>query len=293
MEIRIIEVPPGEAPEHIRRAWVGLVLPLAAGESGRRQEDRATGPFGRLRQWLEGRRWHYVVPADAALNILGQAAPEAAAWWRANAPERIAPDQTFEFPPAACEKMVRLTVGSREIVVGAGPLPVRGEVYSDKTLRRAGPDRLVFNPDGVNPLALLPLILGGIVSLGVVVGALGGRGVPLWPSCGGPLLLALGVWLVVSPWRVEFDRAAGRVRWSSRPGRRRERPLSDVLAVQLRYRRGGRRGGGGRYQVNLVLGDTSWTREQVATLLLGGDDSRAAAAELADFLKVPLLDEVS
>ena len=33
MGIRIIAVPPGEAPEEIRRAWVGLVLPLAFGES--------------------------------------------------------------------------------------------------------------------------------------------------------------------------------------------------------------------------------------------------------------------
>jgi hypothetical protein len=31
----------------------------------------------------------------------------------------------------------------------------------------------------------------------------------------------------------------------------------------------------------------------MATFLRGRDDSRAAAAELADFLKVPLLDEVS
>jgi hypothetical protein len=29
MRIRIVKIPPGEAPEEIRKAWVGLVLPLS------------------------------------------------------------------------------------------------------------------------------------------------------------------------------------------------------------------------------------------------------------------------
>jgi hypothetical protein len=33
--IRITKVPAGEAPEEIRRAWVGLVLPLADDEARR------------------------------------------------------------------------------------------------------------------------------------------------------------------------------------------------------------------------------------------------------------------
>jgi hypothetical protein len=28
--VRIVQIPSGEAPEHIRKAWVGLTLPLAA-----------------------------------------------------------------------------------------------------------------------------------------------------------------------------------------------------------------------------------------------------------------------
>src|SRR6516165_8028709 len=32
--IRVVDVPPGEAPESIRRCWVGLVLPLAPGFAG-------------------------------------------------------------------------------------------------------------------------------------------------------------------------------------------------------------------------------------------------------------------
>jgi hypothetical protein len=33
-EICIVDVPPGEAPAAIRRAWVGLILPLKPGTSG-------------------------------------------------------------------------------------------------------------------------------------------------------------------------------------------------------------------------------------------------------------------
>ena len=29
MDIRIISTPPGEAPEHVRAAWIGLTLPAA------------------------------------------------------------------------------------------------------------------------------------------------------------------------------------------------------------------------------------------------------------------------
>jgi hypothetical protein len=34
--IRIIATPSGEASEEVRRAWIGLELPLAAGETGPR-----------------------------------------------------------------------------------------------------------------------------------------------------------------------------------------------------------------------------------------------------------------
>src|SRR5579871_3824738 len=75
-EIRIIAIPPGEAPEEVRRAWVGLVLPLA---------KRARGPllargFGVLtgqRELTHG----YAVRSRQAVEILSRHAPEAAEWW--------------------------------------------------------------------------------------------------------------------------------------------------------------------------------------------------------------------
>src|SRR5436305_1532001 len=111
MEVRIVEVPPGDAPKHIRRAWVGLVLPLAAGETGAREEAPAAGALGRLRQRLAGRQARYVVPAEAALAILARAAPEAAAWLLTAAPELAGPGER-PLSDVLAVQLVRCTGGS-------------------------------------------------------------------------------------------------------------------------------------------------------------------------------------
>jgi hypothetical protein len=113
MEIRIIALPAGEAPELVRRGWVGTILPLADGESGPRT----------LRMWgvLSGPRtfvsslWHlltrqytweygYVVDAPRALQILEQLAPEAARWWQENTPY-WQPGKRLIFNAAVCEEL--------------------------------------------------------------------------------------------------------------------------------------------------------------------------------------------
>lgn len=73
-EIRITEIPDGEAPLHIRENWVGLVLPVFAtteikSESVLTHEETAREPV-------------YMIPQDSAIDILGTTSPEAAAWWR-------------------------------------------------------------------------------------------------------------------------------------------------------------------------------------------------------------------
>jgi hypothetical protein len=89
MEIRITDVPPGEAPEWVRRAWVGVVLPLAPGEDGPRAVSTGgvlTGPRGcatALFHLLLGRtkrRMGYVTDAEVAVWLLAERDPEAAAW---------------------------------------------------------------------------------------------------------------------------------------------------------------------------------------------------------------------
>jgi hypothetical protein len=114
MEIRIIATPPGEAPLAVRRAWVGLVLPLRPGETGPSEAGVSgvlTGPRGLLaRIWrlLTGQyevRWQYLVLVDDALDVLEEASPEAAAWWRENTPHLIGRGRSFGFTAEVCEEL--------------------------------------------------------------------------------------------------------------------------------------------------------------------------------------------
>lgn len=110
--IRIVDVPPGEAPLEVRQAWVGLVLPLAQRNSKAKRIPIlgvATGPKGRLGMlWrllsfrfslMEG----YEVNVIAAVDILANANPPAATWWRQNAPHLFEPWRRFVFPATCCE----------------------------------------------------------------------------------------------------------------------------------------------------------------------------------------------
>ncbi len=99
-EIRIIAVPPGEAPEEVRRAWVGLVLPLA---------KRTRGPLlARSFGVLTGRgqqTYGYAVPSRQAVEILSRHAPEAAEWWVQNVPQFLRPDRLFIFHAEVCQEV--------------------------------------------------------------------------------------------------------------------------------------------------------------------------------------------
>ncbi len=114
MRVRIIALPPGEAPEEIRRAWVGLVLPLAFGEFGLRSIavsgvlSMPRSYFGEIWRRLTFRRKYelqYVVSVESALGILEKTAPDTAAWWRANTPHLIVPGGLFAFAADACESV--------------------------------------------------------------------------------------------------------------------------------------------------------------------------------------------
>ena len=97
--VRIIDMPEGEAPDHIRRAWIGLELPLARGERGpRRQQAHGvlTGEDGPA----EG----YVVDAGEALSVLESSNPQAAQWWRVHAPHVTARGYQFIFSAEVCER---------------------------------------------------------------------------------------------------------------------------------------------------------------------------------------------
>lgn len=114
MFVRVIATPPGEAPEEVRRAWLGLELPLAAGEKGARLcpgRGALTGPrtvLASLAALLTGRRVYvrgYVVDARQALVLLAERAPWAAQWWRECAPHWWLPGRKFLFAEEACAEV--------------------------------------------------------------------------------------------------------------------------------------------------------------------------------------------
>jgi len=105
--LRIEAVPPGEAPEWVRRQWVGLALPLAGGRSSPRSvltSGVLSGPksfLASLAALFSGklvRRSGYAVETTAAVAILATKSPEAAAWWRENTPQLVRRGRYFVFP---------------------------------------------------------------------------------------------------------------------------------------------------------------------------------------------------
>jgi hypothetical protein len=113
--IRIVAIPPGEAPLWVREKWVGLELPLADGGgivqvftsgvlSGPRNRLLAIiwGLLGRLKVQAG-----YPVYVEEALSILKHTAPEAATWWRENVPRLQKPKRKFLFASAFCQVIER------------------------------------------------------------------------------------------------------------------------------------------------------------------------------------------
>jgi hypothetical protein len=130
--VRIVGTPPGEAPEPIRQAWVGLVLPLSPRCQGRREFRGAgvlTGPKGHLGAWLAlltrrtPRVTGYAVEGRDAVEALAGHAAHAAEWWRSNAPHVLKPGRLLVFASDVCE-LVRPPSGH-------APLTFRGRLTED------------------------------------------------------------------------------------------------------------------------------------------------------------------
>ena len=95
----------------VREKWVGLLLPLSAGQSPKEYHTvgAVSGPrklMAQLWAFVRGRteRLHgYPVEAGPAVDILERASPEAAAWWRQNASELIRPRRYLVFHAEVCQ----------------------------------------------------------------------------------------------------------------------------------------------------------------------------------------------
>lgn len=97
--VRIVQVPPGEAPEEIRRAWVGLELPLLRGAA----EPLPAVSVGVLSHQNSAVVPGYAVDGRLAMEALAGRSPEAAAWWQQNAPHVVEPGYRLLFPAEVCE----------------------------------------------------------------------------------------------------------------------------------------------------------------------------------------------
>jgi len=104
--LKITSVPPGEAPVWVREKWLGLELPLVDGC----ETPHVLPTFGVLSYPKSRFAWYlsrlfrrfqnetgYVVECLPAIEILVQSSPEAAHWWRSNAPGLLQPGQCFMF----------------------------------------------------------------------------------------------------------------------------------------------------------------------------------------------------
>ncbi len=109
----ITGVPPGSAPEEIRRAWIGIELPLRPGQSEPSMHLMIGEVFGLAtviplvggpaasHETVLG----YAVDGSTALQCLAEKSPEAAEWWRQNAPHAYAPGYDLVFPCEVCSRL--------------------------------------------------------------------------------------------------------------------------------------------------------------------------------------------
>lgn len=94
--IRIIETPPGQAPQWVRNEWVGLTLPL---------EENAPAADEGIQMGIAGGRPEnadgFSVLTQDAMGILGEKSQEAVQWWEDNLPLAFIP--RFIFRKEVCE----------------------------------------------------------------------------------------------------------------------------------------------------------------------------------------------
>jgi len=93
MRIRIVAVPPGEAPQWVREQWVGCELPLVGRMGGGTFKTigvlKVSSYWAYFRESFFGKTEMvdgYMVDAAAAVRVLEMKSPEAAAWWWEHAP---------------------------------------------------------------------------------------------------------------------------------------------------------------------------------------------------------------
>lgn len=93
-KIKIVAAPPGQAPEWVREAWIGIELPLAQPISGGVQVGIMLGKPENI--------GGYTVNSAQAFQLLQKHNIEAWNWWNENAPYAMRCGQLV-FKKQACE----------------------------------------------------------------------------------------------------------------------------------------------------------------------------------------------
>ena len=120
--VRIERTPQGDAPEHVRRAWIGLELPLLDDRDFVVQsvldDGRVTSRWQAFWWRLTGRTRRqrgFAVPVLAALQELEQSRPLEASWWGENAAHLCQPGLVFVFDAGCGERVPEVQVRSNGV----------------------------------------------------------------------------------------------------------------------------------------------------------------------------------
>jgi hypothetical protein len=97
MKIRIIAVPPGQAPEEIRKGWIGCEFETVA-LPGSKDYVQLGVRLGKPEN-LGG----YNVETGEAIAVLAKKNPNAAEWWKKNFPPNLFPYLVFK--KEVCEEI--------------------------------------------------------------------------------------------------------------------------------------------------------------------------------------------
>jgi hypothetical protein len=92
MFIKIISVPPGDAPDFVRRHWLGKILHAI--------DKSDVGTWGVMSGEEQGEHECYRVFVDQALESLP---PSIAEWWRTYCPHMIG--RVFAFDSCCCQEV--------------------------------------------------------------------------------------------------------------------------------------------------------------------------------------------
>lgn len=126
--IKIVRAPASEAPEWVRQAWVGLVLPCDPYVGYGQNPEKGVLSL-KENEGIQRKRYSYAVLQQDAIDILRHHSPNAASWWRIHGfPMSTPGEDRFSFAE-----------DEAEVVQGVVSRQQSGIVYDDMETGRMEP----------------------------------------------------------------------------------------------------------------------------------------------------------